>query len=310
VYIDEFLESLRQAKRSPATIEAYARELEQFRCYCTSRHLRVTQVTPKTALDYLDYVQSIRPSRGEAVRRRMSVLSMYFAYVEMTTDGRVRNPLVPLRRPRRQAPTPKAVDDEVIETLLAGISNVRDRAIVMLFVSSGLRLSELVSLDRGSIQVELTRFGDGTQAVGVGRVVGKGGKEREFLVDLPTLKQLHEYERERGDDSAPALFLSNRKTRMTPRAVQHMLCKWCARLELDPIHPHALRHTASSTWHRLGMDTLKISRLLGHSTVGITDRYIKPDAARLRAEYFASMEILARRTERPQPEQDRKKEQS
>jgi len=307
MYIDQFLDSLRQAQRSPATLEAYRRELEQFRDYCTTHRLRVTQIRPKVVLGYLEYMQVIRPSQGEAVRRRMSALSMYFAYVEMVTDGRVRNPLTPLRRPRRQRPNPKAVDDVVVETLLAGITVARDRAIVMLFASSGLRLSELVSLDRGCIQVEVTGSGEAAQVIGVGRVVGKGGKEREFLVDLPTLKQLHAYERERGQDGIRALFLSNRKTRITQRAVQHLLKKWCRKLGLAPIHPHALRHTASSTWHRLGMDTLKIARLLGHSSVAVTDRYIKPDTARLRAEYFASMEILARRATPvlpPPPDQD------
>jgi site-specific recombinase XerD len=295
MYIDEYLESLRQARLSPATIEAYIRELGQFRAYCQTHHLRITQVKPKVVVDYLKYLQTLRPSQGEAVRRRMSALSTYFSYVGMVTNGRIRNPLAPLRRPRRQRPNPKPVDDVVLETLLAGITVARDRAIGMLFASSGLRLSELVSLNRGSIEIETTPFGEGAQIVGVGRVVGKGGKEREFLVDLPTLRQLHVYERERGEDDEPALFVSNRGTRMTQRAIQHMLRKWCRTLGLDPIHPHAFRHTASSTWHRLGMDTLRISRLLGHSSVAVTDRYIKPDAARLKAEYFASMELLARR---------------
>ena len=200
----------------PATIEAYIRELEQFRAYCKTNHLRITQVTPKVVTDYLKYLQTLRPSEGEAVRRRMSALSAYFKYVGMVTNGRIRNPLAPLRRPRRQRPNAKPVDDVVLETLLAGITVARDRAIVMLFASSGLRLSELVSLDRGSIQIEVTPHGEGAQVIGIGRVIGKGQKEREFLVDLPTLKQLHAYERERGQDEIPALFLSNRKTADDP----------------------------------------------------------------------------------------------
>jgi site-specific recombinase XerD len=310
MYIEEYLESLRQARLSASTIEAYVRELEQFQTYCRTARLRVTQVTPKVVLDYLSHRQALRPSEGEAVRRRMSALSTYFRYVEMVTNGRIRSPLAPLRRPRRQRPEPKPVDDVVLETLLAGISVARDKAIVMLFASSGLRLSELVSLNRGSVQIEITPHGEGAQVIGIGRVIGKGQKEREFLVDLPTLKQLHAYEQERGQDDIPALFLSSRKKRMSQRTVQHMLWKWCCKLGVEPIHPHALRHTASSTWHRLGMDTLKISRLLGHSSVAVTDRYIKPDAARLKAEYYASMEVLARRGAPALPAPDDKDTQS
>jgi site-specific recombinase XerC len=186
-----------------------------------------------------------------------------------------------------------------VEALLAGVTKQRDKAILMLFISSGLRLAELVSLDKNSIRVETVRRGQRVQILGIGTVVGKGSKEREFYVDLPTLKQLRQYEIERGQDDVPALFTSNRKKRMTPRSIQHMLHKWCRKLNLPAIHPHALRHTAGSTWHRLGMGTLEISNLLGHASVATTQLYIRPDDARLRAEYFAAMEKISPRAELP-----------
>jgi len=127
----------------------------------------------------------------------------------------------------------------------------------------------------------------------MGRVIGKGNKEREFLVDMETLKYLQQYREQRGADDIPALFISKRKKRLSPRAVEHILRAWCERLGLPHVHPHALRHTASSTWHRLGMSTHQIARLLGHSSPATTERYIKPDETRLRAEYFACMDQLS-----------------
>jgi integrase/recombinase XerC len=177
-----------------------------------------------------------------------------------------------------------------VQTLLEGVENARDKAILALLVSSGLRLSELCSLDRESIEVQ--QLDSAGKVIGVGRTIGKGEKEREFLVDLPTLKLVHAYLLERGADGEKALFLSTRKRRIDKRTVQHMLRSWCRRLGLPAFHPHQLRSTFGTRLSRLGVPILEISKLLGHASLATTTEYVKPDQHRIRTEFFAAMEKL------------------
>lgn len=288
--INGFLASLAGRDLSPNTIDAYRRELEHFQRFIRERRLRVTSVTPRVVLEYSNQFDSEPSKSGAAKRRRLAALSSFFEYMRLMTDGRMRNPVDVIPRPKRQPPNPHPVEEPVLGRLTVGVTNKRDKAIIKLFVSSGLRLSELASLNVDSISVEVTSFPTGKRVLGVGRVIGKGNKERDFLVDFETLKAINEYRQERGQDDNPALFLSNRKRRISPRAVEHMLKSWCRKLQLPDIHPHALRHSASTIWHRRGIGTLEISRILGHSSAATTEQYIKTDMPELRAQYFAAME--------------------
>lgn len=130
----------------------------------------------------------------------------------------------------------------------------------MLFQSTGLRLSELTSLNRDSIEIENTvlPFG-GHRVLGVGTVIGKGSKEREFFADMQAVKQVHLYLGERGEDGLAPRFLSNRQLRIDKSSIQAMIAKWCRRLGLPKIHPHPIRHAAGTAWHGRGIDTLEIS---------------------------------------------------
>ena len=225
-----------------------------------------------------------------SVRRRLAALSAFYQFLAVMANGHIRNPVDPLRRPRRQPPRPKPLNENQIATLVEGIDDARDAAIIGVLLHSGLRLSELCSLNRDSIRVE--HLGSANKVVGVGRVLGKGQKERDFLVDLPTLKLVHRYLSERGADDQEALFISNRGRRINPRTVQHMLRAWCRRLGLPPLHPHQLRSTFGTRLNRVGVPTLEISKLLGHSSLDTTMQYVKPDVRRIQTEYFAAHEKL------------------
>jgi integrase/recombinase XerC len=292
--IDEFIAYQQLRGYSPATRTAYRRELQHFEAFLKSNRLRITQVRPKTIVQYAKTSTRNPEPNWTTVSRKLAILHSFYDFVRLTSNGRVKNPVDLVRRPRRQQPNPKPASEQVLDAMVAQITDARDRAILMLFRSSGLRLSELASLDRDTIQIEdMTLPFDGHRVLGVGRVNGKGGKEREFLVDLNTVKQIQLYLDERGEDGLTPLFLSNRGKRIDIRTIQAMLANWCRKLNLPALHPHAIRHAASTAWHRLGMDTLEISKLLGHASVATTNLYVHPDSARLRAQYFASMEMAA-----------------
>jgi site-specific recombinase XerC len=177
-----------------------------------------------------------------------------------------------------------------VDRLLAGIASVRDRLLLRVFLATGLRLSELCSLDRDTIKAEVTELATGRRVLGVGRIVGKGqDREREFFVDFKTLRAIHDYKRTRTDD-CPALFTSNRRIRISTRAVDHVLRRWCRRLGLPLVHAHQLRSRFATDLDAVGVPLKEISALLGHASVVTTTAYVKKDAARVRAAYFAAFE--------------------
>ena len=92
-----------------------------------------------------DPKNALRPA---TTGRRLAVLSRFFAYIELTSNGRIRSPVTAIARPKKQPPRPNPADPRVVERLLTGITSVRDRLLLRVFLATGLRLSELCSLDR------------------------------------------------------------------------------------------------------------------------------------------------------------------
>jgi site-specific recombinase XerD len=151
--IDGFIAALGVVnKHTRATCDAYKRELRHFDEFLRRRKLRVSQVRPKTILDYIKTRDSKNVIRPGTVGRRLAVLSCFFAYVELTSNGRIRNPVSAVARPKKQPPRPNPADPRVLDRLLAGITSVRDRLVLRVFLATGLRLSELCSLDRDTIK--------------------------------------------------------------------------------------------------------------------------------------------------------------
>jgi integrase/recombinase XerC len=296
--IGGFVSSLEMRKHSPATIAAYRRELTNFERFLKQKRLRTNQVTGRVIIAYLEHCDPEHRLKPASVRRRLACLSTYLAWVEFTSNGRIRNAAKLVRAPKRQRPRPRPADPQVVERLLAGIDNERDLAIIRLFLASGIRLSELCSLDRGSFSIEVTEISPGVKRMqGVARIIGKGDKERDILVDIGTLGEIYKYLQHRGDDGIGAMFISRRAKRISPRTVEHLLRHWCIRLGLPPIHPHQLRSRFSTDLYRLGMPTLELSRLIGHESLATTMAYLQPDLQRMRAEYFATTERLAMETQ-------------
>jgi site-specific recombinase XerD len=257
--ISGFLDHLRARNYSDATISSYALELRKFEHYLREQKLRVNQVQHRHIDAYLCSRDPEFQNRPASTRRRLAVLGSFYDYVTVMSNGHVRNPLEAMRYPRRQPPNPKPLSDEQVAVLMDGVDN---------------------------------EHLPGSGVVGVGRVKGKGNKEREFLIDLPTLRLIHAYLTERGQDGETALLLSNRDRRINKRTVQHLLSAWCERLGLPPLHPHQLRATFATRLNRVGVPTLEISSLLGHADISTTMAYVKPDARRIRTEFFAAMEQI------------------
>ena len=150
---------------------------------------------------------------------------------------------------------------------------------VELFYSSGLRLSELVSVNLGDIDMD-----DGTL-----EVLGKGAKTRRVPVGLQAREAIRRWLQVRGGLAAPqeeALFVSSRGSRIHPRTVQQRLSRWSvAHGAARKVHPHLLRHSFASHLLESSGDLRAVQELLGHSDIGTTQIYTHLDFQHLAQVY-------------------------
>lgn len=296
--IEDFMKNLQLRTTSAETIRAYRADLEKYQQFLRSRGLRANQATVETIEEFIRNLASIPTrKRGErlspaSVGRRLSVLSSYYQFLRVRSNGRTRNPVALLKRPKIDNTKFRALDDQTVERLLQGITDVRDKAIIWVFLSSGLRLSELSQLNIDTIQQRTRKLPDGcTRTMGVGEVVGKGQRRRVFLIDEDSVNAVVAYLKVRGKDDNPALFLSKRHRRLSCRSIQDILSRWCRRLNLSHAHIHQLRHTFATRMANAGMSALVLQELLGHSSFTTTRRYFGIRPERLAREYFSSMEF-------------------
>lgn len=297
--INDFLCALSVRTQSSETMRAYRQDLERFESFLQSQNLRVTQVKSNTIAEYVAYLhRTAGRTAGDrlaaaSIARRLAVLSRYFEYLRAESNGKIRNPFRDFKKPRVDNNLPRAIDEGKLQILLDGISDPRDKAILMLFLYSGLRLNEVYQLNVDSIRVHSRQLPTGESVViGEGEVVGKGSKRRRFVIALEALTALAGYLQVRPSVADQALFLSERRTRLSCRAIQQRLQEWCRRLGLEHAHIHQLRHCFATRMVNSGMSSAVLKELLGHNSFTTTQRYYRIRPERLTREYHAAMEFI------------------
>jgi integrase/recombinase XerC len=266
------LESARHA--SPHTVRAYLSDLRQFLAFAG----RVEAVRPETIRRWLRTLDGTR-DRASIARKLAAVRGLFRFLVDA---GRLAvDPTVGIATPkqRRKLPAHLTLDD--VDRLLAtpptnGVLGLRDRAILELLYSSGLRVSELTGLDWEQVD------GD----AGLVRVLGKGRKERVVPVGRPALRALDAYRAAAGVAATGPVFRNARGGRLTSRSVarlmeRHVLVSGAA----TKATPHALRHTFATHLLGAGADLRAIQELLGHASLSTTQRYTHVDLRRLMDAY-------------------------
>jgi len=193
------------------------------------------------------------------------------------------NVAIGVRAPKSPRKLPKALDADTARVFveIAGddFLSVRDRAIVELFYSSGLRLSELLSLNRDSI--------DFSEALV--RVTGKGSKTREVPVGRHAVDAIKRYLQQRGNvahEAETSLFVSQRGTRLTARGIQARIARLGITQGMDQrVHPHMLRHSFASHLLESSGDLRAVQELLGHANLATTQIYTHLDFQHLAKVY-------------------------
>lgn len=207
--------------------------------------------------------------------RRTSSVKSFFNYLTVKRHLLEHNVCQELDMPKRTASLPKYLEEEECERLLAACDGqyaYRDYCILMLFLSCGLRVSELVSLNTTDIYDDHLR------------VLGKGNKERVVFFAEGCREAIDDYlsvrdEEKLPDDEKKALFISRDNRRISTRGVQKMVDKKLKQAGLDSTRysPHKLRHTAATLMLKNGVDTRALQEVLGHSNLNTTQIYTHLD---------------------------------
>ncbi len=212
---------------------------------------------------------------GRSLARMLSAWRGFYRYL-VRDHAHINNPCVGLRAPKSKKALPQALSPDEAARLMEIPGDdalaLRDKAIVELFYSSGLRLSELTDLAPADINVD-----DATV-----RVTGKGSKTRVVPVGSHAIRAVRKWLQERasliGAGGADALFVNRNGKRLTPRVVQYRLKQWGLKLGLAAdVHPHMLRHSFASHVLQSSGDLRAVQEMLGHASISTTQVYTHLD---------------------------------
>ncbi|MBI1978411.1 MAG: tyrosine recombinase XerC [Candidatus Omnitrophica bacterium] len=280
-YLDRFLKHLEAEKNaSPHTVKNYRSDLvEFFRFIGKSSIQEINYLSIRKFLAHLKEKEFLRST----VSRKLACLKSFFKYLtrEQVLNA---NPASGIATPKRERRLPSFLETEEVEHLLEATKGdrwemKRDRAILELLYSSGIRVSELVGLN--SEDVDLLSH--------LLKVRGKGKKERIVPIGSCAAEALKDYldatTFESQSRSQP-LFLNRQKTRLTDRSVRRVILKCARKAALrEGISPHTLRHTFATHLLDRGADLRSVQELLGHAHLSTTQIYTHVSAKRLREAY-------------------------
>ncbi len=291
--IQQYADHLRNERNvSPHTLRNYLSDLAQFRrflidrelCLAEKKSVDVRKVDIHAVRAYLAALTKDR--KKSSIGRKLAALKGFFRYL-VSAHQLEKNPLLLINSPKQEKPLPKFLSVDDVFQLLGGIKihtalDIRDRAILEVFYSTGIRVSELVGLNWSDVDFEL----------GIVRVLGKGSKERIVPIGKMALDALRDYSVEvRKKWNLPCkgenpVFLNNRGGRMTTRSVARLLEKHLKEVGIQVrISPHGLRHTFATHLLNSGADLRVIQEMLGHASLSTTQRYTHLNLDQLTAVY-------------------------
>jgi site-specific recombinase XerD len=285
--IADFDRDLSARGTAERTRRAYAVDLGQFTGWVGELGLAPGEVRHRDVRRFAAGLSSEGAAPATVARKLAAIRSLFDFLVRMERLGQ--NPADLVSSPKKAEKLPRVLSQEQMRTLLERIPTrtpleLRDRAMLELAYSCGLRCEEIVNLDDGALDHETEQL----------RVLGKGSKERLLPVGEPAQRALRRY-MERGrrvlltDPRESALFLSKNGRRLSNSDVTRRLGLWTREAALaGGVSPHALRHSFATHLLEGGADLRTIQELLGHSSISTTQVYTRVDAARLRDTYAAT----------------------
>ena len=276
---------------SANTISAYRSDLTQFAEWAAKNGRKdVSAVDRRMLRRYVASLSQRSYGRRTIVRKASAIRSLLGWAVQRGLIAA--DPSDDLLVPKLDRPLPKVVKSDIVKQLCElppadEPAGVRDRAILELLYGSGLRVSELCSLDLEDVDLRSQTL----------RVTGKGRKQRQAPIGAPARRALSTYlsearpsflERSKASSARLAVFLNQRGDRLGPRSVRALITKYTKADGLQPISPHGLRHSFATHLLDNGADLRAVQELLGHENLSTTQIYTHVSTERLRAVYEQS----------------------
>ena len=273
--IDEFIRHLRYERQlSSKTYKNYRRDL--FALLKFREDLGISNWKDLDSEHFRAFSASCyrKGLSASSIQRYLSAFRSFYRYL-IREKHLNHNPVTNITAPKKEKRLPASIDADQMSHLLdiPGKTNlvIRDRAILELLYSSGLRLSELTNLNCGDIDIQSS----------IVKVTGKGNKERVIPVGkkaVDAIKKWYSCRDEIADFDEKALFVSNRGNRISTRSVQARIKYWAKHQGLDiNIHPHVFRHSFATHILESSQDLRGVQELLGHANISTTQIYTHLD---------------------------------
>ncbi len=274
---------------SPHTLKAYTQDLKEFDAFVDKKPKNIDNLDIRTFLASL-YHRNLKKS---SISRKLASIRSFFKYLHR--EGYVKsNPAKLVSSPKVPKTLPKFITIDEVFSLVETpkgetFKPTRDKAIIEILYSSGLRVSELTSLDISDLDIKETIL----------RVKGKGRKERIVPIGTKAMEAIKNYLPERISlrKKSPGLILNNRGGRLTQRSVRRILLQYSRMINLaGDLSPHTLRHTFATHLLHEGADLRSIQELLGHSSLSTTQKYTHLDIRQL-TEVYDKAHPMAKKTD-------------
>ena len=273
--IEGFLLSCRVENKSPKTISFYKDILDHFQWYLNK--FNITTIDATTIRGFLGYLKDT-PSRWDSTNshaNRMvspTTVKSYYVGLCVLFNWAVReelieaSPMATVKKPKLPHKTIKGLEQDVMQQILnsitgRGLRDLRNKAMLLMFLDTGLRLSELANLTMSDIDFER----------GIIKTNGKGSKERFARIGVKTQKVLWNYLAHRPKD-AEYVWLGKDNNKMATDSIAQMIRKLGKRLGMK-LSPHKLRHSFAISFLRNGANPFELQIALGHTTLEMTRRY-------------------------------------
>lgn len=256
--------------KSEHTIKNYALDLKKWFNYQFTGDLSITEedIAEIELIDLDRFIGTLNGKSANTVLRYIASIKSFYKYLVRYYKAINNNIAENIESPKKPTRHPKFLSVKEIVKLINSVDKMnvrqpeRDKAIITVFLATGLRLSELTNLKTTDIK-------DGTI-----RVIGKGNKERYIPLADKAQSAITEYVKVKSNYDGDFLFITERNTKFNPIAMTNLVKKYLKKAKLDEYSTHKLRHTAASLWYNNGTDIKEIQDLLGHASINTTEIYV------------------------------------